>query len=80
MRGFRRLGVALALPCFIAATGFLCFGLYSEYQWREFPAAANQTTLLADMAKLAGVIGAIGALAFVAMWTLGWVIAGFSRD
>jgi hypothetical protein len=35
MRGFRRLGVFLAVPCIVIAVGYLGTGFYTEYQSRQ---------------------------------------------
>lgn len=37
IRGFRRLGIALAIPCFLTAAGFVSVAAYEDYKWREFP-------------------------------------------
>jgi hypothetical protein len=49
IRGFKRAGIALAIPCFLVAAGLLAFGGYQQFeriryeeQWKEFPVAAPE--------------------------------------
>lgn len=120
VRGFRRLGIALSIPFFVFAAGFLSIGIYQDYQranneWKEFPTQKPSSAtergpweqyqsdkkpnyfdrfdkdnpssdLIPEKSRLqeismisAGVAG-LGVAAFLSMWLLGWVIAGFTKD
>jgi hypothetical protein len=49
IRGFKRAGIALAIPCFLVAAGLLAFGGYQQFEriryeeaWKEFPVAVPE--------------------------------------
>lgn len=41
IRGFRRLGIVMAIPCFIASAAYLSIGVYEDWvrkdEWAAFP-------------------------------------------
>jgi hypothetical protein len=105
IRGFKRLGIALAIPCFLGAAGLLSFGIYQEYQrehdpWKEFPGVQTSApakwgairlepvdydpfsgeSKLTEVSLWSASICGLGLTAFLGMWLVGWVFAGFAKD